>query len=238
MQWYVVRTKSHGIVYLPLYLSGVPEFLTIVQQRTGIAPAMRYNLPAHSAPIAEAWLEHGDAPVAAAAIESHVRAMLTGHRIASPNPHTVGSWFAGRVEVLPPVADLSADGFPLLGARVDYIAARAAAVLIYGHGPHVIEVYAWRQPDLRSGGEVRSSEYSVIWWSAGEAAYAAVSDSGLDDLRRLAGRFKAAHRANAELAAAPLALGDDGDTIAAAAPLTLGDARETVDVRLRPRPRA
>ena len=76
-------------------------------------------------------------------VSSHLRALAAPAAIdvVSSDRHTVKPWFAGRVEVSPPTVDLSQQGFPLVGGRVDYVGGRRVAVLVYKHAQHLIDVY-------------------------------------------------------------------------------------------------
>ena len=87
---------------------------------------------------------------------------------------------AGRLEFAPAVKDLAADGFPLAGARLDYIDGRRVAALVYRRPSTEVEA-APREPSVR--------DYNLISWRRGGIADWAVSDLGMAELRELQGRL-------------------------------------------------
>ncbi len=130
------------------------------------------------------------------AVAQHVASLSpAGPRIdvASSDRHTVRPWFQGRLEFAPAVRDLSAQGFELLGARVDHVGSRQAVAIVYRLHSHIIDVYSWRTAaaDAQPGREATIRGFNVIAWSDGDMSYAAVSDTDSAELARFAAAYRA-----------------------------------------------
>ena len=76
-------------------------------------------------------------------LSSHLRALAAASPVdvISEDRHTVKPWFAGKIGESPPVVDLAAQDFPLIGGRIDYVGGDRVAVVVYAHRKHVIDVY-------------------------------------------------------------------------------------------------
>lgn len=120
-------------------------------------------------------------------IAAHLRSLAPGQLTAviSTDRHTVKPWFAGRADVSPVVADFSAQGYRLVGGRADYLEHQRVAVLVYEHGAHVINVFAFRPGRGPLPAQLTRRGYHLACWKAADLGYCAVSDAGWDELAGL-----------------------------------------------------
>jgi anti-sigma factor RsiW len=120
-------------------------------------------------------------------IAAHLRSLAPGQLTAviSTDRHTVKPWFAGRADVSPVVADFSAQGYRLVGGRADYLEHQRVAVLVYEHGAHVINVFAFIPGRGPLPAQLTRRGYHLACWKAADLGYCAVSDAGWDELAGL-----------------------------------------------------
>ena len=121
-------------------------------------------------------------------VRAHTEALMSGRTIAvvSSDHHTVKPWFAGKIDISPPVHDFAAEGFKLTGGRLDRVAGAPAAVVVYQHGLHEIDLFVWadRHQSL-PGGAVRQG-YNAVYWKHQDLDFAAVSDMQVSELAAFA----------------------------------------------------
>jgi anti-sigma factor RsiW len=123
-------------------------------------------------------------------VAGHVRAMQPGHLedVASSDRHTVKPWFNGRLDFTPPVKDFAAAGFPLRGGRLDYLAGRPVAALVYQRDKHIIDLFVW---PAKSDGSMppqmaRRQGYNIVHWMQDGMVFWAVSDVETAQLQNFA----------------------------------------------------
>jgi anti-sigma factor RsiW len=124
-------------------------------------------------------------------VSAHVRGLQPGHLtdVEVSDQHQVKPWFDGRVDFAPPVKDLSAQGFDLVGGRLDYFQGRPAAVVVYRRHLHVIDLFVIHADNAGTTAPAAHSTpsgYNFVRWSAGGQDYWAVSDLNQAELKEFA----------------------------------------------------
>lgn len=140
---------------------------------------------------ATAWWMQGAATQHALAhnvLAAHMRSLLQDNpvQVASLDTHTVKPWFAGRLEYTPLVKDLSAEGFQLVGGRLDFVDGKRVAALVYRRRLHQISVFIWPARHDEGGSALAHiGGYNVIAWNKGGMSFWAVSDLNGGELAEL-----------------------------------------------------
>jgi anti-sigma factor RsiW len=126
-------------------------------------------------------------------VDSHLRSLLAGHLVDVPSSdrHTVKPWFQGKLSFAPAVPDLAAEGFPLVGGRLDVIDGKPAAALVYKRREHVVNL--WIAPDSGADRGIESREvdgFHLLHWRKDQLAHWAISDVNEAELREFAERIR------------------------------------------------
>ena len=129
-------------------------------------------------------------------VSAHLRSLQAGHLtdVISTDQHTVKPWFNGKLDVAPPVIDLTAQGFTLVGRRLDYIDARAIGAVVYKRRQHVVNLFVSQTSNAaRKPAKIETIQgFNIRRWSDRGLNYWAVSDIGSDELAEFGDKFEAA----------------------------------------------
>jgi len=121
--------------------------------------------------------------------------------IVTSDRHTVKPWLAGKIAGATTVVDLAADGFPLVGGRIDVIGKTPVATLIYQRREHQIALSELPASAGQASSEPspeRRDGYSLLRWSDQGRVYEAVSDLPPAELAAFGAAFRRAAAAERE----------------------------------------
>ena len=119
-------------------------------------------------------------------VDNQLRSLQPGNlaAVVSSDRHTVKPWFAGKLDFSPPVKDLAAEGFPLLGGRVDALGGRTVAALAYRRQQHVINLYVVPEGSIPEAAPAERSGFHIRHWRQEGMVFWAVSDVESAELSR------------------------------------------------------
>ena len=130
-------------------------------------------------------------------LANHARSLLANHLtdVAASDSHLVKPWLSGKIDFVPPVADLSDKGFLLTGARLDYAQGRAVPALVYKRGLHTINLFVLRSQtpsfQWRPFNPHPVQDVSVVRWTRNGLDFCAVSDLSGEALEQFHRAFAA-----------------------------------------------
>jgi anti-sigma factor RsiW len=129
--------------------------------------------------------------VARQVVAGHIRGQLAPQPfdVASSDRHTVKPWFTSRLPESPQVPDLAAQGFVLVGGRVDVVGHDPVATIVYKHAAHTVSLTTL--PPGQSVSDQAIAGYNVRSWSDPQFTYIAVSDLPSADLASFERAFAA-----------------------------------------------
>jgi anti-sigma factor RsiW len=129
-------------------------------------------------------------------VSAHLRSLQAGHLtdVVSTDQHTVKPWFNGKLDVAPPVVDLTAQGFTLIGGRLDYVDTRPIGAVVYRRRSHVINLFVAQtaSTERRAARTETIQGFNIRRWSERGLNYWAVSDIAADELADFGEKFESA----------------------------------------------
>jgi anti-sigma factor RsiW len=129
-------------------------------------------------------------------VSAHLRSLQAGHLtdVETSDQHTVKPWFNGKLDVAPPVIDLTGQGFTLIGGRLDYINGQPVASIVYRRRKHVINLFV-AQPlsaAIRGVNDETVQGFNIRHWREAGLDLWAVSDIDAGELDEFGQKFTAA----------------------------------------------
>lgn len=111
-------------------------------------------------------------------LAAHLRGLLAPQPfdIASSQSHVVKPWFNGKTTIAPTAPDFAAQGFPLVGGRVDFIGGQAVPTLVFMRRQHTISVTVTTSDRIETSLSSVADGTNMRRWTSGDLTYWAVSD--------------------------------------------------------------
>jgi anti-sigma factor RsiW len=133
-------------------------------------------------------------------VSAHLRSLQADHLtdVLSTDQHTVKPWFNGKLDVAPPVVDLTAQGFTLIGGRLDYIDGRPVAAIVYKRRAHIINLFvsqsAGGAPFAPKATSVQG--FNIRRWRDRDLDLLAISDINAEELQEFTDKLRSQLRAS------------------------------------------
>jgi anti-sigma factor RsiW len=128
-------------------------------------------------------------------VSAHLRSLQANHLtdVQTGDRQGVKPWLGDRLGVAPPVPDLTAQGFNLIGGRVDYVLGKAVAAIVYRHSDHVINLFVAQGAGAEQSARVETMQgLNVALWSEKGLNLCVVGDVSAEELQDFRRKFEAA----------------------------------------------
>lgn len=128
-------------------------------------------------------------------VSAHLRSLQGEHLtdVESSYQHTVKPWFNGRLDAAPPVIDLTAQGFTLIGGRLDALDGKTVAAIVYRRRVHVINLFVAAEPTAPRVATMATVQgFNIRHWTERDLSLWAISDLNAEELEEFGRKFEAA----------------------------------------------
>jgi mycothiol system anti-sigma-R factor len=129
-------------------------------------------------------------------LSDHLRSLQVEHLtdVATSNQHTVKPWFDGKLDFSPQVRDLEAEGFVLVGGRLDVLRGQRVAAIVYRRRLHAINLFQWpgSGPDAAPASIDAGDGFTAVHWRQDGMNCWAVSNLARGELAMFAAEFRQA----------------------------------------------
>jgi len=140
-----------------------------------------------------------DSRILGEAVSAHLRSLQADHLtdVLSSDRHTVKPWFNGRIDLAPPVIDLTAQGFTLIGGRLDFIDGKPVAAIVYRRRVHVINLFVMQGMGATLTAPMLTvvQGFNILRWTDQGLNLLAVTDLDQEEFKEFQAKFEAAARA-------------------------------------------
>jgi len=180
-------------VYPAFHKSADQLTLTVSGLDTGARPVV--SIGAASGAFVLVMRSDEETGILSDVVSAHLRSLEPDHLtdVLSTDRHTIKPWFNGRLDVAPPVVDLSAQGFALIGGRLDAIGGKMVAVIVYRRRAQIINLFAAPAPTNRRPATTRTvSGFNIRRWLIEGVSLWAISDINAAELEEFSHKFEAA----------------------------------------------
>ncbi len=125
-------------------------------------------------------------------LAAHLRGLIAPQPfdIASSQSHVVKPWFNGKTTIAPTAPDFSAQGFPLVGGRVDVISGQVVPTMVFKRRQHTISVTVTTSNGMAANASSVADGTNVRRWTVGDLTYWAVSDLNPAELSSFAALYE------------------------------------------------
>ena len=134
-------------------------------------------------------------------VSAHLRSLQDARLtdVETSDQHTIKPWFNGKLDVAPPVVDLTANGFTLLGGRLDYLDDKPCAVIVYKRRKHVINLFIEQNTQAidQAASTMTVQGFNIRHWSEAGLDFWVVSDINAEELVEFGKEFETALRPRA-----------------------------------------